>query len=122
MMVVGTRGDVNPFVQLALRLKRDGHRVRLATHEIFRNDVESFQLEFFPLKGDPHELSKFMVKTHGSVIPSVSDLKDEVPKNLEMLKEIIYSCWDACIGKDPYAKNPKDSRFLSFALIVYIVI
>jgi UDP:flavonoid glycosyltransferase YjiC (YdhE family) len=34
--VVGTFGDVQPFLLIAKALKRDGHRVRLATHPEFR--------------------------------------------------------------------------------------
>jgi hypothetical protein len=78
IMAVGTRGDVQPFVQLACRLMEDGHRVRLATHSRFRSFVTSYAgLEFYPLKGDPTKLSEFMVKTRGRVIPTtISQLKE----------------------------------------------
>lgn len=36
ILVTGTRGDVQPFIPLALALKEYGHRVRLATHATFR--------------------------------------------------------------------------------------
>lgn len=52
MLVCGTRGDVQPFLALALGLKKDGHRVRLATHAIFKDYVESYGVEFFPM-GEP---------------------------------------------------------------------
>ncbi len=32
--VVGTRGDVQPFIGIGLRLKEFGHRVRLASHKV----------------------------------------------------------------------------------------
>ena len=52
MLVCGTRGDVQPFLALALGLQQDGHRVRLATHAIFKDYVESYGIEFFPM-GEP---------------------------------------------------------------------
>lgn len=65
---------MQPFVQLGLRLQRDGHRVRLATHACFRESVTSKGLEFYPLAGDPLKLSEFMVKTQGFVIPTTPEL------------------------------------------------
>jgi hypothetical protein len=49
MLVCGTRGDVQPFLALALGLQKDGHRVRLATHAIFKDYVESYGVQFFPM-------------------------------------------------------------------------
>jgi len=52
----GSRGDVQPFVALALGLQKKGHRVVLATHEEFRAWVESYGLTFKTLAGDPKAL------------------------------------------------------------------
>lgn len=83
IMAVGTRGDVQPFVQLGCRLMADGHRVRLATHARFRSFVTSHEgLEFYPLKGDPTKLSEFMVKTRGRIIPTTIDQMQEVRLDL----------------------------------------
>ena len=54
--VVGSRGDVQPFVALGTELQRFGHRVRLATHGVFEEFVRNSGLEFFPIGGDPAEL------------------------------------------------------------------
>lgn len=60
IMIVGTQGDVKPFVEMGNRLVSDhGHRVRLATHEKFRDTVRRSGLEFYPLGGDPEKLASY---------------------------------------------------------------
>ncbi len=56
VQVVGSRGDVQPFVALGAELQKYGHRVRLATHGVFRDFVLGAGLEFYPIGGDPAEL------------------------------------------------------------------
>lgn len=100
IMVVGTRGDVEPFVLLAHRLQKDGHRIRLATHETFRDYIVKSNIEFYPLAGDPVVLSKFMVKTQGFIIPTTKEAINEAPGHRLMLIDIMKSCWSACIQND----------------------
>ena len=61
MLIVGTRGDVQPFVAIAKRLQDYGHRVRLATHANFKEFVLTAGLEFYPLGGDPKVLAECML-------------------------------------------------------------
>lgn len=56
IQVVGSRGDVQPFVALGNELQKSGHRVRVATHNVFKSFVLSAGLEFFPIGGNPAEL------------------------------------------------------------------
>lgn len=56
IQVVGSRGDVQPFVALGNELQRHGHRVRIATHAIFQDFVRQAGLEFYAIGGDPTEL------------------------------------------------------------------
>lgn len=51
-----TIGDVQPFVALGQELQVVGHRVRLATHNVFEDFVRSAGLEFYPIGGDPADL------------------------------------------------------------------
>lgn len=55
IQVVGSRGDVQPFVALGNVLQKSGHRVRIATHSVFADFVQNFGLEFFSIGGEPAE-------------------------------------------------------------------
>ena len=72
IMVIGSRGDIQPFLKIGKILKEKyGHRVRIATHPTFKTFVEEdIGLEFFSVGGDPSELMAFMVKNPG-LIPSM---------------------------------------------------
>ncbi|GMF36559.1 unnamed protein product [Phytophthora fragariaefolia] len=107
IMIVGTHGDVQPFVAIAKRLIQDGHRVRLATHAVYRDFVMSHGVEFYPLGGDPKELAAYMVKTGGHLIPfSLEVIQKDVPRNMQMIEEIIHSTWPAVSAADPDGGGP----------------
>ncbi|KAH8679764.1 hypothetical protein BGZ60DRAFT_524972 [Tricladium varicosporioides] len=110
--VVGSRGDVQPFVALGKTLKATyGHRVRLATHPTFQTFVEENGLEFFSIGGDPSELMAFMVKNPG-LMPGLDSLKaGDVGKRRRGMEEIVLGCWRSCIeaGNGLGASPPKDS-------------
>ena len=98
IQVVGSRGDVQPFVALGKVLKQDhGHRVRLATHPVFKPFVEENDLEFFSLTGDPAELMAFMVKNPG-LIPGLNSLKaGDVPKRRKQIYDILQAGWRSAV-------------------------
>ncbi|KAH8698656.1 putative UDP-glucose,sterol transferase [Talaromyces proteolyticus] len=95
--VVGSRGDVQPFIALGQVLKRDhGHRVRLATHPTFQLFVEENGLEFFSIGGDPAELMAFMVKNPG-LMPGIDALKNgDISRRRFEIAEIVSGCWRSC--------------------------
>ncbi|CAN6486027.1 unnamed protein product [Victoria cruziana] len=96
MLIVGTRGDVQPFIAIGKRLQEYGHRVRLATHSNFEEFVLTAGLEFYPLGGDPKVLAGYMVKNKG-FLPSGPS---EIPIQRKQIKEIINSLLPAC--REPY--------------------
>ncbi|XP_028091210.1 sterol 3-beta-glucosyltransferase UGT80A2-like isoform X1 [Camellia sinensis] len=102
MLIVGTRGDVQPFVAIGKRLQEFGHRVRLATHSNFKEFVLAAGLEFFPLGGDPKVLVGYMVKNKG-FLPSGPS---EIPIQRNQIKEIIFSLLPACTDPDPDTTVP----------------
>lgn len=100
IMVIGSRGDIQPFLKLGKLLKEEhGHRVRIATHPAFKDFVERDSgLEFFSVGGDPAELMAFMVKNPG-LIPSISTVKaGEIGRKRDSMFEMFQGFWRACIN------------------------
>jgi UDP:flavonoid glycosyltransferase YjiC (YdhE family) len=97
IQVVGSRGDVQPFVALGKVLKGTyGHRVRLATHPNFKNFVQENGLEFFSIGGDPSRLMAFMVK-NPSLMPGFrSMLSGDIGQRRRDVAEYIQGCWRSC--------------------------
>uniref|UniRef100_A0A803KMW5 sterol 3beta-glucosyltransferase n=1 Tax=Chenopodium quinoa TaxID=63459 RepID=A0A803KMW5_CHEQI len=102
MLIVGTRGDVQPFVAIGKRLQEYGHRVRLATHRNFKEFVLASGLEFYPLGGDPKVLAGYMVKNKG-FLPSEPS---EIPIQRNQMRDIIFSLLPACKEPDPVSHVP----------------
>lgn len=110
IQVVGSRGDVQPFVALGKVLKDTyGHRVRLATHPVFHDFVQDNGLEFFSIGGDPSELMAFMVKNPG-LMPGFDTLRNgDVGKRRKEIGTMIRGCWRSCFetgdGTGPAASD-----------------
>lgn len=52
----GTRGDVQPYIALALGLMDRGHNVIIAAPGDFKDFVEGFGVQFFPLHGNAEKI------------------------------------------------------------------
>lgn len=108
IMVVGTQGDIQPFIGLGKRLEEIGHEVTIATHLAHHPlVVQKHKMKFHPLAGDPKQLSSWMVRTGGSVLGEA--MKPHLlPAKTRMVRDIIRStlpegdfCYDAIIANPP---------------------
>jgi hypothetical protein len=130
IQVIGSRGDIQPFIALGKELKAHGHRVRLATHMAFREFVLQGGLEFFNIGGDPAELMAFMVKNPG-LLPGLKSIRSgAIQRRRREMREIFNQCWKSCyetgdgtslhqIKEDPWS-NALDYRrrpFVADAII-----
>ncbi|KAH7045850.1 hypothetical protein B0J12DRAFT_627325, partial [Macrophomina phaseolina] len=98
IQVVGSRGDVQPFIALGKLLReRYGHRVRLATHGNFKTFVTSNGLEFFDIGGSPAQLMEFMVKNPGLVPDLKSFREGDVNRRRKDIEQILHGCWRSCV-------------------------
>jgi UDP:flavonoid glycosyltransferase YjiC (YdhE family) len=52
LSTIGTMGDTNPLIAIALQLKRRGHHPVLAVPEVYRARIEPLGLEFHPVRPD----------------------------------------------------------------------
>lgn len=106
IQVVGSRGDVQPFVALGKELQKHGHRVRLATHQAFDSFVRDSGLEFYPIGGDPADLMAYMVKNPG-LIPRMKSLREgDIQRKRIMVAEMLKGCWRSCLEDDPIDGSP----------------
>ncbi|KAG9660682.1 sterol glucosyltransferase, partial [Aureobasidium melanogenum] len=103
---VGSRGDIQPFIALGTELQRYGHRVRLATHDMFAAFVRKAGLEFYPIGGDPASLMAYMVK-NPSLMPSMKTMMSgEIGRKRQMIAEMLSGCWDSCVLPDQFSGQP----------------
>lgn len=115
IMVIGSRGDIQPFLKIGKLLKEDhGHRVRIATHPAFKKFVEQdSNLEFFSVGGDPAELMAFMVKNPG-LMPSLKTVRaGEIGRRRDAMFEMFQGFWRACINATDDEKEVSNLKMMS---------
>jgi sterol 3beta-glucosyltransferase len=97
--IVGSRGDVQPFVAIGQILQKPpyGHRIRICTHPVFKDFVEENGLEFFSIRGDPATLMAYMVKNPGLMPGKESWKAGDVGKRRADIAQILEGCWRSCI-------------------------
>ncbi|KAJ4479996.1 glycosyltransferase family 1 protein [Lentinula aciculospora] len=106
IMIVGSPGDVQPYVALGKRLLQDGHRIRIASHATFRSFVFDAGLELFNIGENPQELMSYMVKNPG-LIPGFESLTNgDIGKKRKMLSDMLLGCWRSCHCPDIETSRP----------------
>ncbi|KAM3520637.1 hypothetical protein MY4038_009344 [Beauveria bassiana] len=124
--IVGSRGDVQPFIPIAQILGKApyNHRVRICTHPVFKDFVEAQGVEFFSIGGDPEALMSYMVRNPG-LLPNRESVKaGDIGKRREEMSEIMNGCWRSCIEAGDGMGNPitaasvKDPKDLFIADVI----
>jgi sterol 3beta-glucosyltransferase len=93
IVALGSRGDVQPFVGLALGLLDRGHRVTLMAHENFKDFVEGYGIDYHPLPGDVEAMlytprGQKVVRS-GNMLIFMRFVQKEVAKNQSATNEAI---------------------------------
>ncbi|QRW11176.1 glycosyltransferase family 1 protein [Ceratobasidium sp. AG-Ba] len=117
IMIVGSRGDVQPYLALGQKLREYGHTVRIATHGTFRQLVKDAGLRFFNIGGDPHELMSYMVRNPG-LIPGFESLRNgDIGRKQKMVGESCFEPDDIQDGGALFAADAIISNPATFAHI-----
>jgi len=78
ILTYGSRGDVQPFLALALGLQNAGHTVKLAGPHRFADFVEERRVSFIPLAGDPEIISQRLNDADRNPVRMVRAMSDYI--------------------------------------------
>lgn len=93
LLTYGSRGDVQPFLALAVGLQKAGHAVSLAAPHRFASFVESHDISFIPLAGDPEVISQRLNEAGSNPVRMVRAMSEYILSIADqVVKEIIVAC------------------------------
>ena len=96
ILTYGSRGDVQPFLPLSVRLRENGHSVKLAAPSRFTNLVEEHGIEFVPLAGDPEDLSRRLNNAGHNFVKLLRELMNHTIKiGADVWSQTERACEDA---------------------------
>lgn len=103
LLTIGSRGDVQPYIALGKSLLKEGHKVKIVTHEEFKDWILNHGIEFGAIAGDPSELMALMVSN-----PSInySFIKEARSKFRAWIDDLLLSSWNACQDADVLIESP----------------
>ena len=103
VLLVGTQGDVMPFIDIAHRLKeRYGHVVRIASHGDLRAPVEKAGLRFYPLEGNARQMAGWGPSFSLQPVTLMKlAANPATTTKLMVLRRVIQSTIRACTEPDP---------------------
>jgi len=97
ILTYGSRGDVQPFVALAIGLQKNGHVVKLAAPHKFDEFVTSHGITFVPLAGDPEEISRLINNAGTNPAWVVASMSDYI---FSIASQVSCAAFPACEGAD----------------------
>lgn len=102
-LTIGSRGDVQPYIALALGLQKEGHRVTIVTHEEYKEWVEKFGVAHRTAGGDPGALMKLSVENK---MFSPQFFRESIGNFRSWLDELLVDAWECCRDADVLLESP----------------
>ncbi|HUE97792.1 MAG TPA: glycosyltransferase [Anaerolineales bacterium] len=97
ILTYGSRGDVQPFLPLSIRLMEECHSVKLAAPSRFKSLIEEHGIDFVPLAGDPQDLSR---RLNNAGHNSVKLLRELMNHAIEIGADVWCQTEEACRDAD----------------------
>ncbi|KAG9093377.1 hypothetical protein FRC06_011542 [Ceratobasidium sp. 370] len=102
-LTIGSRGDVQPYIALALGLMKEGHRVTIVTHEEYKAWCESWGVAHRTAGGDPGALMKLSVENR---MFSPQFFKEGLGNFRQWLDDLLLDSWKQCQDADVLIQSP----------------
>ncbi|KDQ13964.1 glycosyltransferase family 1 protein [Botryobasidium botryosum FD-172 SS1] len=102
-LTIGSRGDVQPYIALALGLQKQGHKVTIITHEEYKDWVEGWGVGHRTAGGDPAALMKLSVENS---MFSPQFFKESLGNFRDWLDELLLDAWKQCHDADVLIESP----------------
>ncbi|CAG8600636.1 7585_t:CDS:10 [Funneliformis caledonium] len=102
-LTIGSRGDVQPYIALAKGLMKEGHKVRIATHDEYKDWIEGHGIEFGYVGGNPAELMRICVENG---MFTFGFFKEGLVNFRGWLDDLLKTSWEACQGTDVIIESP----------------
>lgn len=101
ILSVGSLGDVQPYLALAVGLRREGYSVRLAANANFAGLARQYQLDFFPIRVNSFEFVQSQQAQAWLESTSVIDLIRNTNRVIRpVLNQLFADVWSACQGSE----------------------
>jgi sterol 3beta-glucosyltransferase len=99
ILTIGSRGDVQPYLALAIGLQRAGHRVRFATHAVFESWVRGYGLDFSLVRFNPQDIVSHpdAQRAKGNIVRFMLTVRRIVGPQFHAVFE---DFWQACQGTE----------------------
>ena len=96
ILTYGSRGDVQPFLALAVGLQKSGHQPRLVAPARFKEFVDGYEIPFTALAGDPGIISQRLNDAGSNPIRMVRAISGYVVSIAgQVFEQAIGACRDA---------------------------
>lgn len=116
---MGSRGDVQPYLALAVGLQRAGHSIRVASHAVFESMIRAHGVDFGLVRFNPRDvvadpeiqnarsnILRFMLAVRRLVGPQYSKVLDDF--------------WEACQDAQAIIASPTTSNALDCAQALHV--
>jgi UDP:flavonoid glycosyltransferase YjiC (YdhE family) len=101
ILAVGSQGDVQPYLALAVGLKNEGYQVRFAANSNFAALAARYQIEFFPIQLDSFEFTQSSQTQSWLDAESIPHLILSTNRVIRpMLEHIMEDVFTACHGSE----------------------
>jgi sterol 3beta-glucosyltransferase len=101
ILAIGSQGDVQPYLALAVGLKNEGYDVRFAANSNFAALAANYQIEFFPIQLDSFEFTQNSQTQSWLDAESIPHLILSTNRVIRpMLERIMKDVFAACQGSE----------------------